>query len=92
MLFIKNTNSDQSSEKSITFEQPLWVLVLKGQKVSGGFSDLGQEKLDPPDFFLVFKTKFTDEFQLGVESFLLVRSFWGDISLVVMLDFDGRHF
>jgi hypothetical protein len=91
VLFIENTNSHQSSEKSVTFEQPLWVFVFEGEQHSGGFSDLGQKELDPPDFFLVLETELSDHLQLGVESFLLVRSFWGDIGLVVVLALDGRH-
>ena len=91
MTFIEDTNSDQSSEKGVTFEEPLWVFVFKGQQVSGGFSDLGQQHLDSPDFFFVLEAELSDEFQLGVESFLLEGSFWGDISLVVMLAFNGWH-
>jgi hypothetical protein len=91
VLFIEDTNSHQSSEKGVTFEEPLWVFVFKGQQVSGGFSDLGQQHLDSPDFFFVFEAELSDEFQLGVESFLLEGSFWGDISLVVVLRFNGWH-
>merc|ERR1719219_2513388 len=68
-----------------------WVCVFKGQQVSGGFSDLGQQHLDSPDFFFVFEAELSDEFQLGVESFLLEGSFWGDIRLVVVLRFNGWH-
>merc|ERR1739847_121946 len=91
VLLIENTDSHQSSEEGVTFEQSLWVLVLEGEQVSGGLSDLGQEKLGPPDLFLVLEANLADELQLGVESFLLVRSLWGDIRLVVVLHFYGRH-
>merc|ERR1739847_42194 len=91
VLLIENTDSHQSSKKSVTLEQSLWVLVLESEQVSGSLSDLGQEKLDPPDLFLVLEAELTDELQLGVESLLLVRSLWGDIRLVVVLNVNGRH-
>merc|ERR1739847_138456 len=90
-LQTENADSHQSSEEGVTFEQSLWVLVLEGEQVSGGLSDLGQEKLGPPDLFLVLEANLADELQLGVESLLLVRSLWGDIRLVVVLNVNGRH-
>merc|ERR1739847_95580 len=91
VLLIENTDSHQSSKKSVTLEQSLWVLVLESEQVSGSLSALAKRSLDPPDLFLVLEAELTDEFQLGVESLLLVRSFWGDIRLVVVFDVNGRH-
>ena len=55
LVFWEDTNSDQSTEKSVTFEQSLWVFFFKSKKGTGNFSDLGDGQFDSPDFTLVTK-------------------------------------
>lgn len=55
----------------VTFEETLGFLLVEGEQLTSGLTDLGQGVLDPPDFTLVTKTVFTDEFQLLVQTGLL---------------------
>ena len=55
LVFWEDTNSDQSTEKSVTFKQSLWVFFFKSKKGTGNFSDLGDGQFDSPDFTLVTK-------------------------------------
>lgn len=65
---IEDTDTDQATQECVTLEQSAGILVLKGQEVTGGLSDLGQGVLDPPDLTLVFQAIFTDQLQLLVQS------------------------
>ncbi|KAH3668641.1 hypothetical protein OGAPHI_002395 [Ogataea philodendri] len=67
-VFWQDTDSDQSSDQGVTFEKSLRVLLVSGQQVSGGSSDLGQLETNSIDFVLVLQTVFTGEFKLGVQS------------------------
>merc|ERR1712189_88403 len=81
LILGEDTDAHKTTEKGITLEKTLWVLVLQGEKGTGNFTDLGDGQLDAPDFTLVAETEFADQLQLLVETGLLVATGWGDISL-----------
>jgi len=83
---VEDSNSDESSKKSVTFEETLGVFLFKGQKLTGSLSDLGEDELDSPDFSLVSETELSNQFQLGVKSFLLERSFWFTEGLSILTE------
>ena len=66
-----------------TFEETPLGLVLQGEEISGGLSDLGQGVLDPPDLPLVPESVLADELQLLVETGLLKRTTRGRVDLRV---------
>ena len=67
-LLVQHTDSDQSSDQSVSLEQSLRVLLLQFKQFSGGSSDLGEDERDSPDFPLVSESKLSRELQFGVES------------------------
>ena len=97
LILWEDTDADETSEKGVTLEETLGVLVLQSQKGTGNLSDLGDGELDAPDFTLVAEiqifikvfeltsnlpeTELTNEFQLLVETGFLVTTRWGDIGL-----------
>jgi hypothetical protein len=83
LAIIEQAEPDKSSEKSLTLEDSGLVVLLKGEKVTSGRSDLGKGVHNPPDFSLVLETVLTDNLELGVKSRLLVRSSRGLSSLRV---------
>ena len=66
-VFVKDSNTDQTTQKCVTFEETTGILVLQGEQVTGSFADLGQSVLDPPDFTLVFQSRFANKFQLLIK-------------------------
>ena len=91
LVFGENTNSNKSSKKCVTFEKSLGVFLIEGEESTGDLSDLGDGQLDSPDFSLVSETELTNEFQLLVESGLLVTSRGGDKSLALHKGSCVRH-
>ena len=97
LILWEDTDADETSEKGVTLEETLGILVLQSQKGTGNLSDLGDGELDAPDFTLVAiiqlliklfeltnnlpETELTNEFQLLVETGFLVATRWGDIGL-----------
>lgn len=73
----KNTESNQSSDQSVTLKQTLGVLLVSGKQLSGGSSDLGQLETDSVDLPLVLETKLSVELELGIETSRLVGSVGG---------------
>lgn len=73
----KNTESNQSSDQSVTLEKSLGVLLVSGKQLSGSSSDLGQLETDSVDLSLVLETKLTVELELGIETSRLVGSVGG---------------
>ena len=64
----KETKSEASSHKSSTFEDSLGIIFSKGQKFSGGLSQLGEDEIDSSDFSFILKTVFTQDLHsIGAE-------------------------
>ena len=53
LFFLEDSDSDQTTEKCVTFEQSFWVLLVKSQKGTGDLTDLGDSQFYAPDFSLV---------------------------------------
>lgn len=71
--FVQHADTNKSTEESVALEQPHRILLILRQKVSGSFTDLGQGQLHPPYLAFVSQAKVTDELQLLIEAFLLIR-------------------
>ncbi len=90
--FVQDTDSDESSNERIAFEETLGILLVEGQELTsicqhflhgisvrwvcipGSTSNLGQSKLDTPDFSLVSQTIFADDLEFGVAVEALERT------------------
>ena len=59
----QDTNTNQATEESISFEKTLGILILQGKELTGSLTDLSQGVLDAPDLTLVLQTEFSDDFQ-----------------------------
>ena len=53
---IEHPDTDQSTDKSVTLEETLGVLVVELEKFTGGTTNFGKDKSDTPDFTLVAET------------------------------------
>jgi len=84
-LFVQDTDPDQTPKECVAFEQPAGILLVQGEKLTGGLTDVGEHQLDPPYFTLVAEAELTDEFQLLVETSLLKRTPWGREDLGTVL-------
>ena len=73
-LVAEETVSVHSVEEGSTFEQPSGVLLLKGEQLSGGLSELGQQEVHSPYLSLALEAVLADQLQLVVDSFLLEGS------------------
>lgn len=83
LVLRQDTDSHQSSDQSVTLEQSLGVLLVSGQKVTSGSSDLGQLETNSVDFSLVLQTVLTGQLQLSVQTSRLVGLLWHGVSLGV---------
>lgn len=79
----QDTNSHQSSDQGVTLKQSLGVLLVSGQKITSGSSDLGQLEVGSVDLSLVLQTILTSELQLGIQTSGLVRLLGDGVSLGV---------
>ena len=73
-LVAEETVSVHSVEEGSAFEQPSGVLLLKGEQLSGGLSELGQQEVHSPYLSLALEAVLADQLQLVVDSFLLEGS------------------
>merc|ERR1712099_29041 len=67
-VFVKDSNTDQTTQECVTLEETTGILVLQGEQVTSSFADLGQSVLDPPDLTLVFQSIFANEFQFLIQT------------------------
>lgn len=45
---VQYTDTDQTADKGVTLEQTTGVLLIKGKKLTGSTTDVGQAVSDPP--------------------------------------------
>lgn len=83
LVLWQDTDSNQSSDQSVTLEQSLLVLLVSGQQVTSSSSDLRQLETNSVDLSLVLQTEFTGQFQLSVQTSRLVWLLWDGVSLRV---------
>ena len=63
---VEHTDTDQSTDKSITLEKSLGVLSLELEELKGGTTNLGEDEGDTPDLTLVAQAVLAGElFGLG---------------------------
>lgn len=61
---VEDTDLDKTTEKGISFEKTLWILVFKSKKLTSRLTDLGEGVLDTPDLTLVLESESSDELEL----------------------------
>lgn len=76
-MLVQDTDSVESSDKSLSLKKSLGVLIFSGEKVSSGRSNVRHCLLDSPDLSLVSETVLSNELELLVETFLFEGSSWG---------------
>lgn len=88
---VEHTNSNKTTDQSVTLEESLGVLVVELKELSGSTSNLGEGKLDTPDLSLVTKTVLARKLELGVETGSLVGPL-GDLVGLGLLPGRAGHF
>mmetsp|Transcript_24383 Transcript_24383/g.29553 ORF Transcript_24383/g.29553 Transcript_24383/m.29553 type:complete len:241 (+) Transcript_24383:78-800(+) len=71
---IQKTVTGHAAHDSITLEQTLVVLLIKGKQDTGSLTDLGKSELHTEKLTLVAQTILSDQLQLNVETLLLERT------------------
>ena len=82
--FIQHTDTNKSSDQSITFEKTLGVFLSTSKKVTSSTTDFRKSKTDTVDFSFVTETVFTSKFKFLVETVGLERTF-GDLVAIFMI-------
>lgn len=72
--FLEDSESDQSSQDCISFEESFRILLIQSKQLSSSLPDLGQSQLYSPYFSLVLESKFSDYFEFLIKSLLLEGS------------------
>lgn len=83
LVLRQNTNTHQTSDQGVTFEQTLGVLLVSGQQVTSSSSDLGQLETNSVDLSLVGETVLTGQLQLSIQTSRLVRALGDSVGLGV---------
>lgn len=65
----------------LTLEKTLFILLIQSQQLTGSLTDFSQSVLDAPDLTLVAQTIFANDFQLLVQTSLLIRTTGSHIGL-----------
>jgi len=92
LVFIEDSVSVESSQKSSSLKQSLGIFGILGKQVSGSLSDVGKDSLDSPDFSLVLESILSNDSQLSVKSLLFEGTSRSLGCLrVVSKGFGGRH-
>jgi hypothetical protein len=71
LAFLEESESADSSDEGVTFEESSGISLVEGEELSGSLSELSERKLNSPDFSLVTETVLTDEAKLSGKSFLI---------------------
>ena len=61
-----------SSEKGSTLKKSSGVFFFQSEEFSGGFSELGEGKVDSPYFTLILESVLSNELQFVIDSLLFV--------------------
>lgn len=73
---IEHANSYETTQKSITFEQPSLIFLLQCKKFSRSLSDLRQSELHTPYLTFVTKPIVSNNFQFLIQTLFLERTPW----------------
>merc|ERR1719461_1632173 len=69
----QQSKTNHTTQQSITLEDTGLILLIQGQQVTGGRTDLGQHVLNTPHLTLVAEPVLADELHLEIETILLER-------------------
>jgi len=67
-VLVEHTDTNETTNEGVSFEETLGVLLVHGEKLTSGTSNLGEGELDTPHLTLVAQTIFADSLQLGVKT------------------------
>lgn len=65
---VEDTDTDETANEGIAFEQTLGVLLVEGKKLTSSTTNLGQRQTDAPHLTLVAEAILANELKLGVKS------------------------
>ena len=92
LVLSEEPKATHPTKQSLSLEDTLGVLGVKGEKGTGSLTKLGKGKLNPPDLPLAPKSVFSDELELSIKTLLLVSPPGGLGGLpVVTVHGVGRH-
>lgn len=83
-VLVKHTDTNQTSNQSVTLKQTLGVLLISGKKVTGSTTNLGKLESHSVDLVLVLETVLSSELQLGIETGSIVWALGHRIGLRVL--------
>jgi hypothetical protein len=63
-------------QKRLTLKSMALVLLVKGEKHCGSITNATKSILNPPEFPLSTEPILSDKLQLGIQTFLLIRTPW----------------
>ena len=72
---VEHADANETTQKSVALEQPSWVFLLEGQKVTSGLADFGQGEFDAPYLALVPQAILADQLQLLKRERLTLTSY-----------------
>ena len=73
LAFLEKAELHDSSNQSVTFELPPWVVLIEGEQLTSSLSEFGQTELDSPDFSLASETELADDLELTDQSIPIER-------------------
>jgi hypothetical protein len=65
---IEHTNTNKTTDKSVTLEETTWILLIELQKLTSSTTDLGESITNTPDFTLVLETELANELQFSINT------------------------
>ena len=84
LVLREDTVAVEAAHEGLAFEKTSGVVLLKGKEGTGGLSDLGEGKVDAPDFTLATKTVLSAELELSIKTLTLkgATGSLGDLTVV----------
>lgn len=83
LVLAQNTSTYKTSDKSISLEKTLGVLLVSGQKITGRTTDLGKLICNSVDFSLVLESVLSAELELRVKTSTVVGTLGDGVRLGV---------
>ncbi len=71
LVLREDTVTVEAAHEGLAFEKTSGVVLLEGKEGTGGLSDLGEGKVDAPDFTLATKAVLSAELELSIKTFTL---------------------
>lgn len=91
-VFVQESVPGHATQKCLTLEDTLGVLLRQGQKNTGCLTHMGEDQLAPPDFTFALQAILPQKLHFPVQTFLFERATRGLADLArVSLVLDLRH-